>query len=156
MGRYTNGKKGTTRGRILITALCLIGLIGLAYDSVEVIRVVDGDTIKVLLNGEIETVRLVGVDTAECVKPGVGIQDGSLEASAYTKGMLTGKWVLLVYSEPAQDFFGRYLAYVYLVDTETYPAKIVCFNWMLIENGYSDVYTKYKFKFREQFIGAFE
>jgi len=26
----------------------------------------------------------------------------------------------------------------------------------LIENGYSDVYTKYKFKFREQFIGAFE
>jgi len=167
LGRHRGGTKGRVIRAVLTAALLFFVCTGLAnteitfkvlpaYEFVEVTRVVDGDTIKVILDGSQETVRLVGVDTAESVHP--NHSKNTLEgvtASNYTKKQLEGKRVLLVFSEPKQDFFGRYLAYVYLVDTSSYPAKLICFNWMLIENGYSDIYTKYKFSFKEEFAESF-
>ena len=63
---------------------------------VNVVAVVDGDTIKVMLNNEKYTVRLVGVDTPESVHPNK--EKNTIEgkiASDYTKSRLQDKNVYI-------------------------------------------------------------
>lgn len=62
----------------------------------NVVNVVDGDTIKVELDNQKYTVRLVGVDTPESVHPNKekNTKEGKI-ASDYTKNRLTGKNVYL-------------------------------------------------------------
>lgn len=86
----------------------------------KVVKVIDGDTIKVKINGKIETVRLIGVDTPE-VDSGVTKQEcfGN-EASKKTKELLENKFVRLE-DDPSQDNTDRYsrlLRYVYLEDSK--------------------------------------
>jgi len=77
-------------------------------------RVVDGDTIKVKIEGQEKTVRLIGIDTPETHKPGVKVECGGPEASSYMKDIApVGAKVRLV-SDPTQDKvdrYGRLLAY---------------------------------------------
>ena len=63
---------------------------------VNVVAVVDGDTIKVMLNNEKYTVRLVGVDTPESVHPNKekNTKEGKI-ASDYTKSRLQDKNVYI-------------------------------------------------------------
>ena len=63
---------------------------------VNVVSVVDGDTIKVMLNNEKYTVRLVGVDTPESVHPNKekNTKEGKI-ASDYTKSRLQDKNVYI-------------------------------------------------------------
>jgi micrococcal nuclease len=79
-----------------------------------VTRVVDGDTIEVLLGGRREDVRLIGVDTPETVKPDTPVQCFGERASHFTKRRLTGRRVRLVFGVERRDVYGRLLAYVYL------------------------------------------
>lgn len=82
--------------------------------GLPVVRVVDGDTIVVLRNGVNVTVRVIGIDTPETVKPGAPVGMCGPEASRATHGMLDGKAVNLV-PDPTQDAadkYGRTLAYV--------------------------------------------
>jgi micrococcal nuclease len=79
-----------------------------------VTRVVDGDTIEVLLGGRSEDVRLIGVDTPETVKPDTPVQCFGERASHFTKRRLTGRRVRLVFGIERRDVYGRLLAYVYL------------------------------------------
>jgi len=113
-----------------------------AFEIGTVNRVVDGDTLKVMVNDEELTVRMLGVDTPESVKSGTPVQAGSLEASDYTK-QLTGKKVLLVYDKKRLDFYGRVLAYVWVEHPE--GKGLVCWNLQLIKEGYGILYLKYKF-----------
>jgi hypothetical protein len=46
---------------------------------------VDGDTIAVNMNGSIETIRFIGVDTPETHKPNTPVQCYGPEAAAYTR-----------------------------------------------------------------------
>ena len=131
---------------ILVLFMCLC-VIGFSFEVATVIRVVDGDTLKVLLNDVTETVRLLGVDTPESVHPTKPVEEGSLEASAFTK-QLTGKQILLTYDKNKTDFFGRILAYVW-IDTE---GGLDCWNTRLIKEGYGILYTKYKFSKLDWFI----
>jgi micrococcal nuclease len=79
-----------------------------------VVRVVDGDTIVVHLRTGDETVRLVGIDTPETVKPDTPVQCFGPEASARTKALLPrGTEVRLERDVEARDRYGRLLAYVY-------------------------------------------
>ncbi|HEY8808871.1 MAG TPA: thermonuclease family protein [Solirubrobacterales bacterium] len=87
---------------------------GPASAVVQVSRVVDGDTIEVLLGGRSEDVRLIGVDTPETVKPDTPVQCFGERASHFTKRRLTGRWVRLVFGVERRDVYGRLLAYVYL------------------------------------------
>ena len=121
-----------------------------AFDTAYVIRVVDGDTIVVELNGQKEYVRLLGNDTPESVKPGVEVQPGALEASEFTK-QLTGKRIILTYDADKRDFFGRLLAYVWI---EADNGQLVCWNIALIKAGHSELYDKYKFDGIEWFREA--
>lgn len=84
-----------------------------AADAV-VTRVVDGDTIEARIEGTVEDVRLIGVDTPETVKPGAPVQCFGLRASHFTKRRLSGHRVRLVFGRERRDVYGRLLAYVYV------------------------------------------
>jgi micrococcal nuclease len=80
----------------------------------RVVRVIDGDTIEVLLGGGDEDVRYIGVDTPETVKPGTPVQCYGPQASAYNHHLVEGQEVRLVFDRERRDIYGRLLAYVYL------------------------------------------
>jgi micrococcal nuclease len=79
-----------------------------------VVRVVDGDTIEVRIGGKVEDVRLIGVDTPETVKPGTPVQCFGPRASHFSRRLLEGRTVRLVFGVERRDAYGRLLAYVHL------------------------------------------
>ena len=80
----------------------------------SVAHVVDGDTVDVRIGGEVERVRLLGIDTPETVKPRTPVQCYAREASARTKALLPkGTPIRLVRDVEPRDAYGRLLAYVY-------------------------------------------
>ncbi|ACZ43622.1 Micrococcal nuclease [Thermobaculum terrenum ATCC BAA-798] len=115
----------------------------------KVARVVDGDTIRVIINGEEETVRLIGIDTPETVDPRKPVECFGREASAAAKRMLEGKQVYLE-EDPTQgkrDRYGRLLAYVWVDHT--------LFNLWMIRQGYAHEYTYDEpYKYRDEFRAA--
>ncbi|MDR2662607.1 MAG: thermonuclease family protein [Treponema sp.] len=118
----------------------------------EVVESVDGDTIRVRIPnppaglGVVETVRLIGVDTPETVHPRREVERFGAEAGAFTKGRLMGKTVFLAFDWDLRDRYGRLLAYVYTEDRR-------CHNAELIREGYGHAYTKYSFRFMDEFRG---
>lgn len=107
-------------------------------------RVIDGDTIIVSINGKQERVRLIGVDTPETVHPNKLVEYFGKEASEFTKKMVEGKRVRLEYDWQKRDRYGRLLAYVYLKDGTFLNAEI-------IKQGYGFAYTRFPFKYLEEF-----
>lgn len=99
-----------------------------------VTRVVDGDTFHATIDGRDETVRLIGVDTPETVKPNTPVMPYGPEASAFTHQMLEGKQVYLAFDIQQRDKYGRVLAYAYL------PSGTF-FNAELVKQGYARVET---------------
>jgi len=99
-------------------------------------EVVDGDTIKVKIDGELKTIRLIGLDTPEVVDPRKTVECFGKEASNKAKEILNNHKVRLEIdsSQGDQDKYGRLLRYVYLEDN-------VFFNKWMIENGYGHEYT---------------
>lgn len=79
-----------------------------------VTRVVDGDTIEARIDGRLEDVRYIGVDTPETVKPGTPVQCFGPRASAFNHRLVEGRQVRLVFGVERRDVYGRLLAYVYL------------------------------------------
>ncbi|MDQ3630180.1 MAG: thermonuclease family protein [Actinomycetota bacterium] len=76
-------------------------------------RVVDGDTIRVRIDGREETVRYIGVDTPETKKPGTPVQCFGKRASAENERLVEGERVRLVAGAEPRDRYGRLLAYVH-------------------------------------------
>lgn len=85
--------------------------------SARVVRVVDGDTIEVAIDGDTDDVRYIGVDTPETVKPGEPVQCFGPEASAFNHRLVEGETVRLEFDRELRDAYGRLLAYVYAGDT---------------------------------------
>ncbi|ALS21468.1 MULTISPECIES: thermonuclease family protein [Paenibacillus] len=116
------------------------------FSTAKVTGVVDGDTIKVELEGKEETVRMILVDTPETVHPNKPVQPFGPEASALAKKTLEGKEVKLERDVSQRDRYGRILAYVYVDDQ--------MFNEVLLEKGLARVSVfppdvKYVDRFRE-------
>jgi micrococcal nuclease len=84
--------------------------------TAEVLRVVDGDTIEVLLDGAEEDVRYIGVDTPESVAPGEPVECFGEAASDFNADLVEGEEVTLVFDAELRDQYGRLLAYVYAGD----------------------------------------
>src|ERR1700749_3872683 len=81
----------------------------------HVIRAVDGDTLEVQLDdGRTETVRRIGVDAPETVKPDTPVQCFGPQASAFEHRVADGKRVRLVVGVEPRDIYGRLLAYVWV------------------------------------------
>jgi len=90
--------------------------------SVRISRVIDGDTIE--LEGGAR-VRFIGVDTPEVVDSRTAVQCFGPEASAYTKQLLAGGFVVLKKDITDTDKYGRLLRYVYLPDGTFVNLKLV-------------------------------
>lgn len=126
---------------------------GTAHGVVE--RVVDGDTVRIRTDaGESLSVRLIGVDTPETVKPNTPVQCYGPDASAHTKALLPAATSVYLEYDPSQgdtDRYGRTLAYLWYVDTKG-TAQIL--NREIIANGYGREYTydtpyRYQAPFRD-------
>ncbi|MDD4802237.1 MAG: thermonuclease family protein [Syntrophomonas sp.] len=101
--------------------------------SAIVSRVIDGDTIVVVINNTTEKVRLIGVDTPETVHPTIGGEFYGQQASDYTKSKLSNQSVGLELDVEERDRYGRMLAYVWLGDQ--------MFNEVLLREGYAQLAT---------------
>lgn len=115
----------------------------------KVVRVVDGDTLRVLVNDKEETVRLIGINTPETVDPRKTVECFGKESSARMKELAQGEYVYLEtdQTQDTRDIYGRMLAYVYLEDGQMVNRK-------MIAEGYAYEYTyftpyKYQKEFRE-------
>jgi endonuclease YncB( thermonuclease family) len=86
-----------------------------------VLRVVDGDTIEVQLNGQATKVRYIGMNTPETVAPGRPVECYGPEASAANKALVAGQTVTLEKDVSETDQYGRLLRYVWVGPTKTYP-----------------------------------
>ena len=85
----------------------------------RVVRVIDGDTLKVrLTSGPTVTVRLIGIDTPETRRPATPVECGSPDATARMKQLAFSRGIgriVDLMSDPTQDRldrYGRVLAYV--------------------------------------------
>jgi len=101
-----------------------------------VLDVVDGDTLKVDMDGKRTTIRVIGLDTPETRDPRKPVQCFGREASRQAHALLDGHQVRLS-SDPTQDAvdkYGRMLAYVWLPDGRL-------FQHVMIAEGYGHEYT---------------
>lgn len=116
----------------------------------NVVKVVDGDTVTISLNGANETLRLIGMDTPETVDPRKPVQCFGQEASDKAKGLLTGKRVRLEAesSQGERDKYNRLLRYIFLEDGTNYQDY-------MIRQGYAHEYTyNLPYKYQTQFKQA--
>lgn len=116
----------------------------------KVVKVVDGDTLDVSLNGKTERIRIIGIDTPETVDPRKPVQCFGLKASNMAKEQLSNQNVQLE-SDPTQgerDKYGRLLRYIWLDDGSS------DFGAIMIQFGYAHEYTynipyKYQSKYKQ-------
>lgn len=110
----------------------------------RVVRVVDGDTIVVSIDGEEQKIRLLGIDTPETVDPRREVECFGKEASNKTKDFLKFGRVRFEsdLSQGDTDNYGRLLRYVFLADGTHV-------NLELIRLGYAHEYT-YNLPYRYQ------
>ena len=95
-------------------------------------RVVDGDTVDVVIDGREERVRLIGIDTPETKKRDTPIECWGPEASAFTESLLpAGTSVRIERDVVGRDDYGRLLGYVYLVDDGVFV------NYELVRQGFA-------------------
>lgn len=111
---------------------------------------VDGDTIAVNMNGTVETVRFIGVDTPETHKPNTPVQCYGPEAAAHTKDVISKFGKVRLQADPLdtnRDVYGRLLRYIYLPDGTLLDEEI-------IKDGYGFAYLDFPFSKKAEFAAA--
>lgn len=102
-------------------------------DLARVDYVIDGDTVDVVIAGQDERVRLIGIDTPESVSRSVPVQCYGKEASDALTGLLPpGTELRIERDAEARDRFGRLLLYLYRTEDDLFVNQ-----WML-EQGFAD------------------
>lgn len=120
------------------------------YDFYDVVRVVDGDTISVSVDGGAETIRMIGINTPETVDPRTTVECFGIEASNEAKRLLSGARVRLETDDTQgeRDKYGRMLAYVHTEGG-------LFFNRHMIEQGFAYEYTyNAPYKYQSEFKAA--
>lgn len=109
-----------TRSRNLFVMLILSLVAGcgapLPGEVGTVIRVVDGDTIRVSLRGQDVTVRYIGIDAPELSRNGSRAEPYASESEQANRRLVLGQMVRLVADTSDTDRYGRLLRYVYADD----------------------------------------
>ncbi len=122
-------------------------------ETARVVKVIDGDTIRVLLNNKEDMVRLIGIDSPEILDERKPVQCFGKEASVKAKQLLSGKTVKLETdaTQGEKDEYGRLLRYVFLEDGTN-------FNKFMISAGYAREYTfkSNPYKYQSEFVRAEE
>jgi micrococcal nuclease len=101
-------------------------------DEGVVSRIIDGDTIEVLINGQPYRIRYIGMDTPDTNHPTKGLERLGLEAAEMNRQMVEGKPVLLVKDVSETDRYDRLLRYI-IVDEN----NAVFVNYELARQGYA-------------------
>ena len=113
----------------------------------SVVKVVDGDTLSIDIDGQKQTLRLIGIDTPETVHPSKPVECFGREASAKAKEILTGQNIRIEKDTTQGDLdkYGRLLVYVFLKDGTN-------FNMMMIKQGFAYEYTyNLPYKYQQEF-----
>ncbi len=134
---YANGHPSSQPGKVLSQT---------SPGMYKVTEFVDGDTIKVDMDGKIETIRMIGMDTPETHDPRKAVQCFGLAAAAYTKQLIGDKPVRLE-ADPLgtnRDRYNRLLRYVYTNDGKLVESED-------IRNGYAFAYTSFPFTKADEF-----
>jgi micrococcal nuclease len=98
-----------------------------------VTRIIDGDTIHVRVDGRVEKVRYIGVNTPEVHHPRKGEEPGGRAAATVNRDLVDGRRVRLELDAQSRDRYGRLLAYVWVDDT--------MINAELVRRGFAQVMT---------------
>lgn len=116
----------------------------------SVIKVVDGDTVDVNINGKTQRIRVIGINTPEVVDPRKTVECFGKEASNKAKELLEGKKVRLEQdsTQGNSDKYGRLLRYIFLEDNTD-------FGLTMIKEGYAYEYTyNIPYKYQQQYKQA--
>jgi micrococcal nuclease len=82
---------------------------------ITLVETIDGDTIKARVNGSIETIRYLLVDTAESKNPRICVQPYAKEAYQRNQELVRGGRLTMELEQGnSRDSYGRLLAYVYV------------------------------------------
>lgn len=113
------------------------------YEIAELVRVVDGDTIVVILEGKEEKVRFIGVNTPESVgKYEDNPQPFGKEASEFTKSLLKeGQPIFMMKDVGDRDKYQRLLRYIYLQEPNENEMEKSMINAILLKEGYASTMT---------------
>jgi micrococcal nuclease len=88
--------------------------------TARVVRIVDGDTIVVSMNGKNFKLRYIGMDTPEDVDPNSPVEPMGREAAAANQKLVAGRTVVLEKDVSETDRYGRLLRYVWLHQGSTW------------------------------------
>lgn len=99
---------------LFAVALALVAGLGL---SAPVVRVVDGDTIRIRIGEQEEVVRYIGMDTPETVDPRRPVEVFGEAAAVKNRELVEGRVVRLYFDVQRRDRYGRLLAYVCVGET---------------------------------------
>ena len=116
----------------------------------QVVRVVDGDTVRVDVGGEEEPVRVIGLDAPETVHPSRDVECYGEEASEYARELLDGSEVMLEHdsSQGDRDRYSRLLRHVVLEDGRNFAE-------VMIGEGYAFEYTfNLPYRYQDEFKAA--
>lgn len=123
--------------------------------SYSVVRVVDGDTIKIVYGGKETSVRYIGINTPETVDPRKPVEYFGKEASSKNRELVEGREVYLEYDVERFDQYDRILAYVWLTSSIGDINSMV--NYILVKEGYAQVATyPPNVKYIDRFVEAQE
>jgi micrococcal nuclease len=109
-----------------VTTAVVVGVAsGGGPDEGVVAKVVDGDTVDVVVGGSEQRVRLLNIDTPESVDPARPVGCLALEATAFLRGLLpVGAPVRLEYDDVRTDRYDRTLAGIFTTDGALVNAEI--------------------------------
>lgn len=127
---------------LILSALFLLFVLPFATFALEpatVLRVIDGDTLQIEINGQKERVRLIGIDAPESSPNEKAVKDArrsrqdvetitamGKESTAFVKGLVRkGEVVRIEFDIQHRDRYGRLLAYVYLSDGRMLNEEII-------------------------------
>ena len=116
----------------------------------KVVKVIDGDTIDVMIGTSTERLRIIGIDTPETKDPRKVVQCFGVEASNEAHRVLDGKNVFLErdYTQDNRDKYNRLLRYVYFEDHNSFELH-------MIKNGFAHEYTyRMPYKYQKEYKTA--
>ena len=138
-----------------VLAALLIAAVGWAdravRDPATIARVIDGDTVQVIVHGRFDTVRVIGLDTPETKDPRRPVECFGREASARAEALLLIGADVDLEPDPTQanrDKYRRLLRHIRLPDGRLF-AKV------MIAEGYGFEYTyAVPYRYQEDFKAA--
>jgi micrococcal nuclease len=153
--------------KLLLTSLFVSFFVamGLGLEKARLVRIIDGDTIKVMYEGRQESVRLLGIDTPEsrenarmikqCKAEGVNkdliLKQGKIASDFVQNALCGNEYVWLEFDKEKRDKYKRLLAYVYVQDNSD---KKYMLNYILLKEGYAKTLFYGRLKHQPLFIEA--